>query len=174
MKIKFYIPLIFFALVGIAFYVGLSLSPTEIPSAKVGKQVPTFSLPPLYEGGKNFSSTDLEGHGIVLMNVFASWCVPCREEHPVLMALNERGVTIHALNYKDKTTTAQQFLEGLGNPFHLIGQDLDGRVGIDWGTSGVPETYVINNEGLILYQHIGPLTRAVVMDEILPLLEGGE
>ncbi len=173
MRYRFFIPLAIFAIAAIAFYMGLSLNPNQIPSAKVGKPVPEFNATALYDGEANLSSSDLRGQGFQLVNIFASWCVPCREEHPILMALKARGVIINGFNYKDTPEKGRQFLESLGNPYDLIGQDQNGRVAIDWGTSGVPETFVVNNEGEIIFQHIGPLTRAVVAAEILPRIEGG-
>lgn len=172
MRIRHFIPLFVFGFAAIAFYVGLGLKPNDIPSAKVGKLAPSFSLTALYDGAPNFSTTDLSGAGYQLVNVFASWCVPCRVEHPILMALKNRGVKIHAINYKDTPEEAIGFLSELGNPFALIGQDLDGRVGIDWGVSGVPETFVVNGKGEIVFQHIGPLDRQAVSQHILPLLDG--
>lgn len=173
MKLRFFLPLVIFAIAALAFFVGLGLQPKQIPSARIGKPAPEFVAPALYEGAVDFSSADLKDNGVQLVNLFASWCVPCREEHPILMALKARGVSIHGLNYKDTTEVGRQFLNSLGNPFALTGQDKDGRIGINWGLSGVPETYVVNNEGEIVFQHIGPLTRQVVLEEILPRLEGG-
>ena len=172
-RFKYFLPLIIFALAAAAFYAGLGLNPKDVPSAKVGKPAPEFSLVALYDGGAPFSTADLMGRGVQLVNVFASWCVPCRVEHPILMALKSRGVNIYGLNYKDTPEAAIEFLDTLGDPYALVGQDLTGRVGIDWGVSGAPETYVVNNDGEIIFQHIGPLDRQVVSDKLLPLLEGG-
>lgn len=174
MRYRFFIPLAIFAVAAIAFYMGLSLNPTQIPSAKIGKPVPEFVAPALYEGEADFSADTLKGGGFQLVNVFASWCVPCREEHPILMALKARGIKINGLNYKDTEENGRQFLDILGNPYGLMGQDQNGRIAINWGVSGVPETFVVNNDGQIVFQHIGPLTRKVVSDSILPLIEGGE
>jgi cytochrome c biogenesis protein CcmG/thiol:disulfide interchange protein DsbE len=173
MRYRFFIPLVIFAIATMAFYMGLSLNPTQIPSAKIGKPVPEFTSPALYEGEADFTSADLSGQGYQLVNVFASWCVPCREEHPILMALKARGISINGLNYKDTPKNGRKFLETLGNPYNLMGQDLNGRIAINWGVSGVPETFLVNNDGKIIFQHIGPLTRGVVADEILPRIEGG-
>jgi cytochrome c biogenesis protein CcmG, thiol:disulfide interchange protein DsbE len=169
---RYYVPLIIFALIGAAFYVGLGLRPGEIPSARIGKPAPDFTMEALYEGEPGFSRDDLVGHGRVLVNIFASWCAPCRDEHPILMALKSRGITIYGMNNRDDPADAKAFIEGLGNAYDLIGTDRDGRIAIDWGVSGYPETFVVSNDGEIIYQHIGPLTRQAVLDIILPLVEG--
>jgi len=173
MRYRYFIPLVIFGIAAIIFYVGLSLNPSQIPSARVGKPAPEFNAPALYEATDDFSQADLKGQGFQLVNIFASWCLPCREEHPILMALKARGVIINGLNYKDTAKNGRQFLDQLGNPYGLIGQDLNGRIAINWGVSGVPETFVVNNAGEIVFQHIGPLTRDVVSEKILPLIEGG-
>jgi cytochrome c biogenesis protein CcmG/thiol:disulfide interchange protein DsbE len=168
------IPLgIFIALV-VALAVGMRLDLTTIPSALIGKPVPEFALPPLLEGGQGLNAADLRrGGGPVLVNVFASWCVPCREEQPMLMDLaRQDGVTLYGINYKDKPAAARQFLAELGNPFTRIGADRSGRVAIDWGVYGVPETYVVDGTGKIVLKHVGPLTPKAVTDEILPALRG--
>jgi cytochrome c biogenesis protein CcmG/thiol:disulfide interchange protein DsbE len=159
-------------MIGLALMVGLSLRPSEIPSALVGKTVPEFSLPPLDPTAEGLSSQGLKDGKVKLVNVFASWCVPCRIEHPLLIELQRQGVTIHGLNYKDIEDDARRFLNELKSPYTLIGQDKDGRVGIDWGVSGVPETFVIDGKGRILYQHIGPLDREAIEQQIAPLLKG--
>lgn len=168
------IPLgIFIALV-LALAVGMRLDLTTVPSALIGKPVPDFTLPPLLDGGQGLSAADLRRGGRpVLVNVFASWCMPCREEQPMLMELARRdGVTLYAINYKDKPAAARQFLAELGNPFTRIGADRSGRVAIDWGVYGVPETYVVDGKGKIVLKHVGPLTPKAITDEILPALGG--
>ena len=172
MKPIYAIPLLLFVMVGLALMVGLTLRPSEIPSALVGKTVPEFSLPPLDPTAQALSSESLRDGKIKLLNVFASWCGPCRIEHPFLMELQRQGVTIHGLNYKDLEDDARRFLNELKSPYTLIGKDKDGRVGIDWGVSGVPETFVVDGQGRILYQHIGPLNREVIERQIAPLLKG--
>jgi cytochrome c biogenesis protein CcmG, thiol:disulfide interchange protein DsbE len=173
MKLIHLIPLGLFILISIALGVGLTLSPRTIPSALVGKHLPNFDIPPLLEGGENVYTSTFKNGKVQLINIFASWCVPCRVEHPILMALKERGVAIYGLNYKDTENEGRVFLNELGNPFLEIGVDLDGRVGIDLGLSGVPETFVISGDGVILFQHIGPLTPEIVEKTILPYLDGG-
>ncbi len=168
------IPLGIFLALALALAVGMRLDLTTIPSALIGKPVPDFALPPLLEGGQGLSAADLRGGGgPVLVNVFASWCIPCREEQPMLMDLARRGdVTLYAINYKDRPQAARQFLAELGNPFTRIGADRAGRVAIDWGVYGVPETYVVDGKGKIVLKHVGPLTPQAIADEILPALRG--
>ena len=168
------IPLLLFVMIGLALLVGLSLRPSEIPSARIGKVVPEFNLPPLDPIAKGLSSEALKDGKPKLVNVFASWCGPCRVEHPFLMELQRQGVTIHGLNYKDFEDDARRFLNEIKSPYTLIGKDRDGRVAIDWGVTGPPETFVVDGQGRILYQHIGPLYRQVLEQQIAPLLKGQE
>ena len=146
--------------------------PSRLPSALIGRSVPEFSLPPISGVDRpGLASTDF-GHGQpVIVNVWASWCVPCRDEYPVLSALKRMTkAPIYGLNYKDSAEGARGFLEELGNPFTRIGADTKGRISIDWGVYGVPETYIVDGKGHIAYKHVGPLTPEVVDSEILPLL----
>lgn len=168
------IPLGIFIALALALAIGMRLDLTTVPSALIGKPVPDFALPPLLEDGQGLSAADLRAGGApVLVNVFASWCVPCRDEQPILMDLARRGdVTLYAINYKDQPQAARRFLADLGNPFSRIGVDRAGRVAIDWGVYGVPETYVVGRGGEIMLKHVGPLTPRVVADEILPALKG--
>ena len=166
------IPIGLFAILAIAFAVGLSLRPDIIPSPLIDQDVPTFKLPPLpgrSDGG--LTSDDLKGDGPVLVNVFASWCIPCRVEHPQLIALaREHGVRIVAINYKDKPDEAAAWLAELGNPFTKIGADTTGRVAIDWGVYGVPETFIVDKNGRIRFKHVGPIMDYDVTDKIQPVL----
>lgn len=171
MRPLFYVPVLLFAAVAAALAFGLTLKPGEIPSGLVGKPAPEFSLPELYGSG-TFSTADLTDGRMKLLNIFASWCVPCRGENALFLALQKEGVVIYALDYKDDPREADLFLKGLGNPFERIGADAEGRVGIDFGISGVPETFVIDGEGNIVYQHIGPLTERDIVLQILPRLRG--
>lgn len=160
---------LFLVLVGY-FAVGLTRDPSELPSALIDQPVPQFELPPVQENGQGLATADLKG-GVQLVNVFASWCAPCRIEHPLLMRLaKEEGVTIHGIAYKDKPQDSQRFLAQLGNPYQRIGADLDGRIGIEWGVYGVPETYIIDAEGRIRYRHVGPLMPFDLDEKILPLI----
>ena len=170
MKPQHLIPLALFGVLVVAFAVGLNLNPKDIPSARVGKPVPVFSLPSL-DGGNGFSSDDL-ADGRYVVNIFASWCIPCRAEHPLLMDLAAEGTVVMGLNYKDHAADAKYFLDELDNPYTKIGSDVSGRVGIDWGVSGVPETFIVV-DGRIVDQHIGPLTEAVIDAKIRPHMEAG-
>jgi len=150
---------------------GLQRDPREIPSPLIGKAVPKFSLPPVLGRSLGLSSADLKGQ-VSLVNVFASWCVACKEEHPVFMQMKRAGlVPIHGLNYKDQPADAQKWLDDLGDPYTRTGADIDGRVAIDWGVYGVPETFVIDRDGRIAYKHIGPVTPKLVDETLRPLIE---
>ena len=149
--------------------------PSSLPSVLINKHVPAFSLPPLgtnhSENGFNgFDASDLKKGDLSLLNIWASWCVPCRDEHPALMSLARAGVPIYGLNYKDKPEAAIRFLSGLGNPYKKIGMDKDGRVAIGFGVYGVPETFVIDGDGKILHRHIGLLTQEIIAEVLLPML----
>jgi len=165
-----YLPLAVFALMAVFLGIGLTMNPRDIPSPLIGKPVPNFSLPPVQGRTLGLSSADLKGQ-VSLVNVFASWCVACREEHPVLLDLAKKGVVpIHGLNYKDKPNDAQAWLGELGDPYTRTGADIDGRVAIDWGVYGVPETFVVDRNGIIAYKQIGPITPEVLQEKLLPLI----
>ena len=165
---KFAIPLVLFALLGLLLAYGLRLDPRKIPSPLIGKPLPNFTLATVNDPGKKLGPADLRGQ-VYLLNVWASWCVACREEHPVLVDLNRRGgVTVIGLNYKDRREDALQWLQAFGNPYRMSLADTDGRVGIDLGVYGVPETFVIDREGVIRYKHIGPVTPEALASVILP------
>jgi len=160
------------AAVGLAalFASRLGVDPSQIPSNLIGKRVPVFSLPPVQGRTLGLSSDDLHGE-VSLVNVFASWCVACREEHPLLLRLKSDGsVPIHGLNYKDHPDDAARWLNTVGDPYTRTGADRDGRVAIDWGVYGVPETFVVGPDGTIAYKHIGPLNPEVLDRTILPLV----
>jgi cytochrome c biogenesis protein CcmG, thiol:disulfide interchange protein DsbE len=168
---KFLIPIGFFALLGILLAYGLKLDPRRIPSPLIDKPLPAFSLPTLENPKKTLANTDFKGK-VVLINVWASWCVACKEEHPVLLALSrEKQVPIIGLNYKDKPEDASQMLKIEGNPYDNIIMDADGRVGIDWGVYGVPETFVVDKQGIIRYKQIGPITPEAWEKTLLPLIQ---
>ena len=177
MKLVYLLPLAIFILAAAIFAWRLNApeDPHVVPSALIGKPVPQFSLPPLEGRGTNgLSSTDLANGGVSLINGWASWCTPCRAENGVLMQLKARGITIHGLVYKDKPGPARDFLAELGDPFDRLGFDADGSVGIDWGLTGVPETYVVNGKGVIVAKHVGPLDDKVIADEILPAIRAAQ
>lgn len=170
------LPLVIFAVISIAFAIGLTLDPSEIPSVLIGKKVPEFDLPPVQGRTLGLSNKNLEGE-VSLVNVFASWCQACKQEHPILMGIaKSKIVPVHGLNYKDAPDDAQQWLDSLGDPYTRTGADIDGRVAIDWGVYGVPETFVIDKAGYIAYKHIGPVNSKTYEEKILPVilkLQGG-
>lgn len=170
-RLAYLVPLLVFIALVVVLGIGLTLNPREVPSPLIGKPVPEFSLPPVKGRTLGLASADLKGE-VSLVNAFASWCVSCREEHPVFMDLRKRGVVpIHGLNYKDKPDDASRWLDELGDPYTRTGADLDGRVAIDWGVYGVPETYLVDREGRIAYKHIGPVTPQVMSEKLMPLIE---
>lgn len=165
-----FVPLAVVSVMGVFLAIGLTLNPRELPSPLIGKPVPEFSLPPVKGRTLGLSSADLKGE-VSLVNVFASWCVACRSEHPLLMELKRKGVVpIHGLNYKDRPQDAEKWLGELGDPYTRTGADINGRVAIDWGVYGVPETFVIDRQGRIAYKQIGPVTPEVLEKTILPLI----
>ena len=168
---RFTAPLLAFVALLVVFAIGLTLNPREIPSPLIDKPAPAFEAEHLHDPGQRFSPVDLRGK-VWLFNVWASWCVACREEHPVLMAYAQSpgAVPLIGLNYKDKRNDGQLWLVRQGNPYQLSVFDPDGRIGLDYGVYGVPETYLIDREGRIRYKHNGPLTTAVLEDTLLPLI----
>lgn len=165
------VPLAVF-LVLVAFLgIGLTLNPRELPSPLVDKPLPQFSLPGLSEPQKAFTAADMKGK-VWMLNVWASWCVACRVEHPVLVELSKtnKSVLIYGLNYKDKRDDALQWLTRFGNPYVESVSDTQGLVGIDLGVYGVPETFIIDKQGVIRHKQIGPITPEVLQDTILPLM----
>lgn len=163
------IPLVVFLLLVGFLAVGLNRDPREVPSPLVGKAAPAFDLPLLGQPDKRFVPAEMRGK-VWLLNVWASWCVSCRDEHPVLVELSKKAVLpILGLNYKDQNDAAQRWLKQFGNPYQLSVVDADGRIGIDYGVYGVPETYLIDGEGVIRYKQIGPLTPAILEQKVLPL-----
>ena len=142
----------------------------DLPSALIDKPAPTFKLPGISAGDKGFDSADLKGR-VALVNVWASWCPPCRVEHPLLMQMAREGIPIFGINYKDKPDAAMRFLTDLGNPYQAIGADRSGRVAIDWGVYGYPETYVIDAKGHIRYRHVGPIMPHDLAEKIRPLIK---
>ncbi len=169
MRLIYIAPLVIFAAIAVALAAGLTLRPDIVPSALIDKPVPVFSLPGL-DRKEGFSSADLKGR-VTLVNVFASWCIPCKVEHPILMRLAASGrIPIFGLNYKDKPADARAWIKKLGNPYRRIGVDAKGRVAIDWGVYGVPETFIIGPGGRIRYKHVGPLKASDVVDVIEPII----
>jgi cytochrome c biogenesis protein CcmG/thiol:disulfide interchange protein DsbE len=170
-RFLFVLPLVVFAALSLYFTAGLSRDPHAIPSVLIDKPAPPFELPPLPGQAPGLATADLRGTPL-LLNVFASWCAPCRLEHPLLVRLaGELRIPVYGINYKDKPEDALAWLKALGNPYRAIGADRDGRVGIEFGVYGVPETFVIDREGRIRYKHVGPLTAETVEGVLLPLLK---
>jgi len=164
------IPLAIFALVVAFLAAGLTRNPREVPSPLIGKAAPAFSLPSLHRPDERFSPAGLRGQ-MWLLNVWASWCAACRDEHGVITELsNMKLIPIYGLNYKDKREEALAWLKRFGDPYTVSVVDADGRIGIDYGVYGVPETYLIDQQGIIRYKKIGALTREDVTGKILPLL----
>jgi cytochrome c biogenesis protein CcmG/thiol:disulfide interchange protein DsbE len=167
---RFILPLVIFLVLAAFLFKGLSLDPREVPSPLIDKPAPAFTLPQLHDPKKQFSPADMKGK-VWLLNVWASWCVSCRDEHPLLVALAEKKVVpIYGLDYKDKRADAEMWLQRGGDPYTLSVSDADGRIGIDYGVYGVPETYVIDKQGIIRYKQIGPVTMLSLQDTILPLV----
>lgn len=168
---KLLLPLAIFLILVIVLGRGLSLDPHEVPSPLLGKVAPPLTLPRLDDAEREFKREDLLGK-VWMLNVWASWCVACREEHPELVALAKRGLLpIYGLNYKDKRADGLAWLNNFGNPYLASAFDAKGRAGIDWGVYGVPETFVIDQQGIVRLKHIGPLTAEVIRTKIEPLLK---
>ena len=170
-RLLFLVPVGAFVVLAVALAWGLTRDPRELPSALIGKPVPEFALPPVQGRTLGLASADLEGE-VSLVNVFASWCTACREEHSLFMRLRAEGVVpLHGLNYRDQPEDAARWLDTLGDPYARTGADRNGRVAIDWGVYGVPETFVIRPDGRIAYKHIGAVTEQALRETILPLVE---
>ena len=170
MRFKFIIPLALFMGVAITLAVGLTLKPGDIPSALLDRPVPEFDLPAVMGRPRGLASDELKGE-VRLVNFFASWCVACRAEHPLLNRLTEDGmVPVYGVNYKDKPEDARAWLDRLGDPYVRSGADIPGRVGIDWGVYGLPETFIVDQSGRIVYKHIGAIDAEVLEDIILPIV----
>ena len=164
------IPLIGFLLLVGFFAKGLFLNPREVPSPFIGKPAPAFRLPEVGNPAKTFGPEEMRGK-VWMLNVWAPWCVSCRQEHGVLMQLKERGVSLVGLNWKDKDREAAELLARLGSPYLSTVEDLDGRVGIDYGVTGTPETFVIDKGGIIRFKQTGPITVEVWTEKLEPMLK---
>ena len=169
--LRYLVPLIIFIVVAAFLYRGLSLNPREVPSPFINKPAPDFSLQKLDNMSEQFSNKDMLGK-VWLLNVWASWCVACRQEHPLLVQMARRGdVPIYGLNYKDTPTQARQWLQQHGNPYILSAVDYQGNVGIDYGVYGVPETFVIDKRGIIRHKIIGPISNGILGECVMPLVK---
>ena len=179
-KFMAYLPLaMFLALAGLFFVSLKSGDPSRLPSALIGKPAPAFALPALEGFGApgGFSTADLTQGKVTIVNIFASWCLPCRDEHPLLVQLARdpllaaRGVRLAGFAYKDDPANSRKFLSEVGNPYALIGVDKSGRAGIDWGVYGVPETFVVSGAGVIAYKFVGPLNPEAMREKLMPEIE---
>lgn len=169
-RILYLLPVAAFAVLAAYFAAGLGKDPRIIPSALIDKPVPEFELPALAEDKRGLATADFGGE-VVMVNVFASWCIPCRAEHPLITRLAEDGIVkVYGLNWKDKQADAVSWLNELGDPYDRIGHDLSGRVGIDWGVYGVPESYLIDKKGRIRYKHVGPIFNETLTETVLPII----
>jgi len=173
---KFLIPISLFALLGLLLAIAIQkmqtgeYSPRNIPSPLIGKPLPDFTLPTLHDPKKTLGNKDFKGK-VVLINFWASWCAACKQEHPFLMQIaRNKQVPLIGLNYKDPRDAALATLRAEGDPYNVSIVDADGRVGIDWGVYGVPETYVVDRSGVIRYKHIGPITPESWEKTLLPLI----
>jgi cytochrome c biogenesis protein CcmG, thiol:disulfide interchange protein DsbE len=168
---QFILPLALFGVLVVFLLRGLDLNPREVPSPLIGKPAPEFALPRLDDPAQQLGRQDLMGQ-VWMLNVWASWCVACREEHPILVEFAKRKVVpIYGLNYKDGREDAQRWLARFGNPYTASISDTQGKVGIDFGVYGVPETFVVDKRGVIRFKQIGPVTPDVLRDRIEPLLK---
>ena len=167
--LKFALPLAVFLLIAFLLFRGLALNPREVPSPLIGKPVPAFTVPVLTDPGRTLSSEALRGK-VYLLNVWGSWCVSCRDEHPVLVDFAKRGaIPLYGLNWKDERQDALAWLARFGDPYVVSGVDRDGKVAIDFGVYGAPETYLIDRTGIIRFKQTGPLTPQILEEKILPL-----
>jgi cytochrome c biogenesis protein CcmG/thiol:disulfide interchange protein DsbE len=168
---RYLIPAVIFAVLVGFFWVGLSKDPSEVPSPFIGKPAPTFRLPDLKDPKATVSNDNLRGRPTVL-NVWATWCVGCRQEHQTLMQLADMNVVpIYGLNYRDDREDALVWLDRLGDPYAGIGYDPDGMAGLDWGVYGAPETFLIDPAGIVVYKHLGPMSLHVWRDEFMPRIQ---
>ncbi len=168
--IRYLIPLILFTVLAVFLYAGLHLNPRDIGSVRIDKPAPAFTLPEVTDMNKTVSEKDFLGK-VSLFNVWASWCVTCRYEHPLLLQLAQQKFNIYGLNYKDKLADARATLAQSGNPYLANAFDETGLIGIDWGVTGTPETFIIDQQGIVRYKHTGQLTVELLQREILPLIK---
>ncbi|MBT8438678.1 MAG: DsbE family thiol:disulfide interchange protein [Gammaproteobacteria bacterium] len=170
--LKRFMPLIAFVVLVVFLAIGLTLNPRLVPSPLIDKPAPEFELPLLLKDG-SFSNKDLIGH-VTLINVWASWCFACRQEHEAVKFLSRQGVRIIGLNYKDESDDAKNWLAKLGNPYQSIAVDREGRIAIDWGVYGAPETFLVDKEGIIRHKVIGPLSDQEKFEELMTVMNGLE
>ncbi len=166
-RLMLLLPLGVFLLLALFLYRGLFLDPTELPSALIGKPLPAFSLPSVEDPQKRLSQADFKGPALV--NVWATWCISCKVEHPVLTALSQRGVTIYGINYKDERAAAQKWLREFQNPCRFDDDDAQGTLGLDLGVYGAPETFLIDGQGIIRHKFVGVIDERVWQEQLAPL-----
>ena len=165
---KFWIPIVAFALLGVLLWRGLSLDPRKLPSPLIDKPLPAFDLPTLHDPSKRLRNADFHGQ-VVLINIWASWCAACKVEHPALLAFaRTKQVPLIGLNYKDARADALKVLQDDGDPYRVSLADTSGRTGIDWGVYGVPETFLIDRQGVVRYKHVGPVTTEILANDFMP------
>jgi cytochrome c biogenesis protein CcmG/thiol:disulfide interchange protein DsbE len=169
-RLIFLAPIVLFAIVVAGFALGLRRDPSLLPSTLIGKPLPSFSLPPVDPKAPGLTSADMTGGSPRLLNVFGSWCVSCRYEHPVLMALKSQGVAIEGLDWRDSRADATRFLAAEGNPYERIGDDEAGRTVIDLGVAAAPETFIVDRQGRVRYKQVGPITPEVWTSTLAPLM----
>ncbi|WP_142849345.1 DsbE family thiol:disulfide interchange protein [Telmatospirillum sp. J64-1] len=171
-RILYLLPVLIFLVVAGFFFKGLFMDPSEVPSPLISQPAPDFDLPPLNPEKPGFRTADMQGR-VTLVNFFASWCIPCRVEHPLFMELAAQHadeVQLVGISYKDKPEDSLSWLSRLGDPYARIGHDETTRVAIDWGVYGVPETYLVDPQGIIRYKHVGPIDRHTMDNTILPMI----
>ena len=168
-KFLYFLPVLLFMVLGIFLFRGIQMDPSEMPSALIGKPVPAFSLPTL-AGDKKISDLDLRGQ-VTLINVWATWCVSCRMEHPYLITLAQNGLRIVGLDYKDDDQQAKQWIQQLGNPYALVITDKTGGLGLDLGVFGAPESFLLDKNGIIRYKRVGVIDERVWREEIQPVYD---
>ena len=170
-RIFLYLPLVLFMLLAGWFALGLRQDPSRIPSVLIDQPMPEFSLPAIDGHDNPFASTDIAGR-VALVNVFASWCIPCAIEHPQLMQVaRDEDIVIAGVNWKEQPGDGAAWLRRLGDPYDFIGDDADGRVAIDFGVTGAPETFVIDHQGRIRYKQVGPITEQIWVQDIKPVVD---
>lgn len=171
MRLRFMLPLMAFLVMVVFLGIGLKLDPHDVPSPLINKSAPAFTLPQLHDQQKTFSPADMQGK-VWLLNVWASWCVSCRQEHIYLTEFaRDSAINLIGLNYKDEPAAAMQWLERLGNPYKISISDIDGMAGLDWGVYGVPETFIIDKKGIVRHKQTGPVDPTILQTIIMPLIE---
>ncbi len=168
--LRYSIPLVICVILGGFLYAGLSLNPRDIGSTRIDKPAPNFTLPYLLNANKTFSNKDFQNK-VSLFNVWASWCATCRYEHPLLMQMAKQGYVIYGLNYKDTKADATEVLTKTGSPYVANAFDKDGKVGMEWGVTGTPETFIVDQQGIVRYKYTGQLTVDILKQDILPLMQ---